>query len=169
MLSTRRRGTRRGLLRTREHALHLGASTGARGAMSSGVVSRQRGDRTDVRSRMPTSTNKDTVERYLDGFRRMDHAQILGCLTDDITWTVFGAFHLEGKAAYDAAIGGSGFPGNPDLTVVRLVEEGDTVMAEMIGSVPRDDGSVHLFSSAEVFVLRDGLICERRAWVVVLN
>ena len=89
---------------------------------------------------MPTSTNKDTVERYLDGFRRMDHAQILGCLTDDITWTVFGAFRLEGKAAYDAAIDGSGFSGNPDLTVVRLVEEGDTVMAEMIGSVPRDDG-----------------------------
>jgi ketosteroid isomerase-like protein len=56
--------------------------------MTSGVVSRQRGDRIDVRSRMPTSTNKDTVERYLDGFRRMDHPQILGCLTDDITWTV---------------------------------------------------------------------------------
>ena len=37
---------------------------------------------------MPTSTNKDTVERYPDGFRRMDHPQILGCLTDDITWTV---------------------------------------------------------------------------------
>jgi ketosteroid isomerase-like protein len=137
--------------------------------MTSGVVSRQRGDRTDMRSRMPTSTKKDTVERYLDGFRRMDHAQILECLTDAITWTVFGAFHLEGKAAYDAAIDGSGFSGNPDLTVVRLVEEGDTVMAEMIGSVPRDDGSVHRFSSAEVFVLRDGLICERRAWVVVLN
>ena len=49
------------------------------------------------------------------------------------------------------------------------MEEGDAVMAEMIGSVPRDDGTVRRFSTAEVFVLRDGIICERRAWVVVLN
>jgi ketosteroid isomerase-like protein len=118
---------------------------------------------------MSTSQNKDTVERYLEGFRRMDHAQILGCLTDDITWTVFGAFHLEGKAAYDAAIDGEGFSGHPDLKVVRMVEEGDTVMAELVGSVPRDDGSVQRMSMAEVFVLRDGLICERRAWVIVLT
>ncbi len=39
----------------------------------------------------------------------MDHAQILGCLTDDITWTVFGYFHLQGKAAYDSAIDGDGW------------------------------------------------------------
>lgn len=118
---------------------------------------------------MTTSRNRETVERYLDGFRRMDHARILGCLTDDITWTVYGAFHLEGKAAYNAAIDGEGFSGPPDLEVVRMVEEGDTVMAELVGSVPRDDGSVQRMSMAEVFVLRDGLIRERRAWVVVLE
>jgi ketosteroid isomerase-like protein len=49
------------------------------------------------------SQNTATVERYLDGFRKSDHAQILSCLTDDIEWTVFGAFHLTGKQAYDAA------------------------------------------------------------------
>jgi uncharacterized protein len=118
---------------------------------------------------MPDSRNKETVERYLDGFRRTDHAQILGCLTDDITWTVFGAFHLEGKAAYDAAIEGPGFAGDPDLHVVRMVEEGDTVMAELVGRVPQRDGSVQRLSMAEVFVMRDGLICERRAWVVPLD
>lgn len=118
---------------------------------------------------MPTSQNKQTVERYLDGFRRTDHAQILGCLTDDITWTVFGAFHLKGKAAYDAAIEGPGFAGDPDLDVVRMVEDGDTIMAELIGRVPQQDGSVQRLSMAEVFVLRDGLICERRAWVIPLN
>jgi uncharacterized protein len=118
---------------------------------------------------MPTSPNQSTVERYLDGFRRTDHAQILGCLTDDIRWTVFGAFQLEGKEAYDAAIEGPGFAGNPDLEVVRMVEEGDTVMAELVGRVPQQDGSVQRLSMAEVFVLRDGLICERRAWVIPLN
>ena len=51
------------------------------------------------------SRNTETVERYLEGFRRNDHAQILSCLTDDIEWTVFGAFHLTGKEAYDKANG----------------------------------------------------------------
>ena len=55
------------------------------------------------------SRNTETVETYLDGFRKNDHAQILSCLTDDIEWTVFGAFHLKGKEAYDAAIEGPGF------------------------------------------------------------
>ena len=53
------------------------------------------------------SRNIDTVNRYLDGFRKNDHAQILSCLTDDIEWTVFGAFHLKGKEAYDKAIDGA--------------------------------------------------------------
>lgn len=118
---------------------------------------------------MATSRNQETVERYLDGFRRTDHAQILECLTDDITWTVFGAFHLEGKAAYDAAIEGPGFAGRPELEVVRMVEEGDTIMAELLGWAPLQDGSVQRLSMAEVFVLRDGLICERRAWVIPLG
>jgi hypothetical protein len=36
-----------------------------------------------------------------------DHKQILSCLTDYIEWTVFGAFHLTGKEAYDKAIDGA--------------------------------------------------------------
>jgi ketosteroid isomerase-like protein len=115
------------------------------------------------------SRNKETVERYLDGFRRNDHAQILSCLTDDIAWTVFGAFHLTGKQAYDDAIEGPGFTGPPRLEVVRMVEEGDVVMAELTGSATRDTGEVMRMSMAEVFVMRDGRIAERRAWVVELT
>jgi ketosteroid isomerase-like protein len=125
--------------------------------------------RAEPRSAMPTSPSKQTVERYLDGFRRNDHAQVLSCLTEDITWTVFGYFHLQGKAAYDAAIEGPGFAGAPELEVVRMVEEGDTVMAELVGRAPLGDGSVQRLSMAEVFRLRDGLICERRAWVIPLH
>jgi ketosteroid isomerase-like protein len=113
--------------------------------------------------------NTDTVERYLDGFRRNDHAQILGCLTDDIEWTVFGAFPVVGKAAYDAAIEGPGWVGPPRLDVVRMVEQDDVVMAELYGEVPQADGGVGRLSMAEVFVMRDGLIAERRAWVVPLT
>ncbi len=115
------------------------------------------------------STNTATVERYLDGFRRNDHAQILSCLTDDIEWTVFGAFHLTGKPAYDAAIEGPGFVPPPRLEVVRMVEQDDVVMAELTGEVARDTGEVMRMSMAEVFVMRDGLIAERRAWVVPLT
>ena len=108
------------------------------------------------------SANTDTVERYLDGFRKNDHAQILSCLTDDIEWTVFGAFHLTGKQAYDEAIEGPGWVAPPKLEVVRMVEQDDVVMAELLGEVATDIGEVRRLSMAEVFVLRDGLIAEWR-------
>ena len=66
------------------------------------------------------SQNKRTVQTYVDGFRKNDHAQILSCLTDDVEWTVFGAFHLTGKQAYDNAIQGPGVAlGRPPLTSHR--------------------------------------------------
>lgn len=116
------------------------------------------------------SQNLDTVNRYLDGFRKNDHAQILSCLTDDIEWTVFGAFRLRGKEAYDRAIDGAPeFIDPPQLDVVRLVEQGDVVMAELTGIARRAAGGEMRMSMAEVFVMRGGKIAERRAWVVVLN
>jgi ketosteroid isomerase-like protein len=118
---------------------------------------------------MSESPNKRLVETYLDGFRTNDHDKILSCLTDDIRWTVFGHFRLTGKQAYDDAIEGPGFVGPPRLEVVRMVEEGDTVMAELLGWAPRADGDPVRLSMAEVFVIRDGLIAERRAWVIPLT
>ncbi|GIH02462.1 hypothetical protein Rhe02_05290 [Rhizocola hellebori] len=115
------------------------------------------------------SRNIQTVQTYLDGFRKNDHEQILSCLTDDIEWTVFGHFHLTGKQAYNDAIDGEGFTGPPQLEVVRMVEQGDVVMAELTGSATRDSGEVMAMSMAEVFVMRDGKIAERRAWVIELK
>ena len=113
------------------------------------------------------SRNLDTITRYLDGFRRNDHAQILSCLTDDVRWTVFGHFRLDGKEAYEAAIEGPGFTEPPELEVIRTVEQDDVVMAELRGSVRRDGAAVRM-SMAEVFIMRGGLIAERRAWVIDL-
>jgi uncharacterized protein len=53
------------------------------------------------------------------------------CLTEDIRWTVFGAFRLEGKEACDAEIENPPFTGRPSITITRMVEEDDVVMAEM--------------------------------------
>lgn len=71
------------------------------------------------------SQNKQTIERYLDGFRRSDHQQILACLTEDVEWVVPGAFHAVGKAAFDKEIENDAFVGRPDITLQRLVEEDD--------------------------------------------
>lgn len=32
------------------------------------------------------SDNKKTIERYMDGFNKSDHAQILSFLTEDVVW-----------------------------------------------------------------------------------
>lgn len=112
--------------------------------------------------------NISTVERYLDGFNKSDHAQILSCLTDDIEWTVFGGYHLTGKEAYDAEIENPSFSGSPDLRVIRLVEQDDVVMGELVGQVRRANGEKMRMAMAETWVMRDGLICERRSYVVEL-
>jgi ketosteroid isomerase-like protein len=116
------------------------------------------------------SRNIETVNAYLDGFRKNDHEQILSCLTDDIEWTVFGAFHLTGTEAYDKSIDGAPeFIDPPELEVVRMVEQGDVVMAELTGTATRAAGGEMHMSMAEVFVMRDGKIAERRAWVIELK
>jgi ketosteroid isomerase-like protein len=116
------------------------------------------------------SANIETVNRYLDGFRKNNHEQILSCLTDDVAWTVYGAFHLTGKEAYDKAIDGAPeFIDPPELNVVRMVEQGNVVMAELTGRAKRAVGGDLRMSMAEVFVMRDGRIAERRAWVTVLR
>lgn len=36
-------------------------------------------------------SNRKVVETYIDVFNKTDHAQILSCLADDITWEGHGA------------------------------------------------------------------------------
>ena len=69
----------------------------------------------------------------------------------------------------DEAIEGPGFVTPPQLEVVRMVEQDDVVMAELTGEATRDTGEVLRMSMAEVFVMRNGLIAERRAWVIELK
>ncbi len=45
------------------------------------------------------SERKRVVERYFEGSRRGDHAQVLACPTDDVVWDLPGYRHVEGKAA----------------------------------------------------------------------
>jgi ketosteroid isomerase-like protein len=115
------------------------------------------------------TANKRTVEKYIDGFNRSDHEQILSCLTDDIEWTVFGWYRLTGKEAYDNEIENPAFTGSPTIEITRMVEESDVVMAEMTAEVRRASGELMRMAMGEVFVMRDARICERRAYVVELK
>ena len=76
------------------------------------------------------SLNKRTVEKYIEGFNKGDHAQILSCLTDDVEWIMPGTFHLTGKQAFDREIENEAFTGRPVVTITRMVEENNVVIAE---------------------------------------
>ena len=70
------------------------------------------------------------VERYIAGFRAADHEMIVACLTDDVGWEMPPYFSLSGRTAFDEAIEHDASPGLPDIRLIRLIEEGDIVVAE---------------------------------------
>lgn len=102
--------------------------------------------------------NKKTVERYMEGFRRSDHAAILSCLTDDVVWEMPGAFHLVGKEAFDKEIENEAFVGSPTLTILRMVEEDDIVVAEGTVRAQRRDGGVLNAVFCDVFTMSNAKV-----------
>ena len=102
--------------------------------------------------------NKATVVKYMDGFRASDHAAILSCLTDDIVWDMPGAFHLVGKDAFDKEIENEAFVGSPTITISRMTEENDVVVAEGLVRTQRKQGTVLNARFCDVFVMHGGQI-----------
>ena len=109
---------------------------------------------------------KSVVEKYIEGFRRSDHALILSCLTDDVVWVLHGYKTLAGKAAFDSEIEGEGFEGSPTLTIDRLVEEGDTVVAVGGGSVSKKGGERVRFVFCDVFTFTGDAISRLETYLV---
>ena len=104
------------------------------------------------------SANKRTVEKYMDAFRRSDHQEVLSCLTDDVEWVVPGAFHIKGKDAFDREIENPAFVGSPIITVTRLTEESDVVVAEGSVRAARRDGGYLNAVFCDVFEMQDAKI-----------
>ena len=102
----------------------------------------------------------------MDGFRRSDHAQILSCLTDDVEWILPGAFHLAGKEAFDREIENEAFVGPPVITVDRLIEENDVVVAEGSVRAQRRDGASLMLAMCDVFEMRDGKIKRLTSYIL---
>ena len=115
------------------------------------------------------SPRKETVGTYFDGFRRSDHEQILGCLTDDVAWDLPGHTHLTGKAAFDQEIENDEFTGSPTLTVDRLIEEADTVVAIGGGEATHKSGQLRRFAFCDVFTFAGDKISRVESYLVPLE
>jgi ketosteroid isomerase-like protein len=102
--------------------------------------------------------NKKTIERYMEGFRRSDHAMVLSCLTDDVEWLIPGMFHIRGKEAFDQEIENDAFTGSPTIVVTRLTEEADVVLAEGTVRAERKDGGVLNAVFCDAFEMEAGKI-----------
>jgi uncharacterized protein len=115
------------------------------------------------------SQRKDVVETYIEGFRRSDHEMIVSTLTDDVVWELFGYTTLSGKDAFDKEIENPGFVGSPELTIDRLVEEADTVVAIGRGKVARRDGEPLDFVFSDVFTFTGDKINRLETYQVNLS
>lgn len=99
--------------------------------------------------------NKKTVEKYMDGFNKLDHAQVLSCLTDDVEWILPGVYHHTGKEAFDKEIENLAFSGKPVIAVTRMIEENNVVLAEGMVRGQRASGEVLNLVFCDVFEMRN--------------
>ena len=104
------------------------------------------------------SPNKLTVQKYMDGFNKSDHAQILSCLADDIEWFMPGVFHLVGKDAFDKEIKNDAFIGSPTIQITRMTEENNVVVAEGSVRCARKGGGFLNAVFCDVFVMESSKI-----------
>jgi ketosteroid isomerase-like protein len=115
------------------------------------------------------SPNKQTVEKYIEGFNKSDHAQILSCLTDDIEWVLPGGFHLNGKDAFDREIENDAFTGRPTVTITRMTEESDVIVAEgTVRAAFRNGGFLNAVF-CDVFEMKNTLIKRLVSYLVALE
>jgi ketosteroid isomerase-like protein len=101
------------------------------------------------------SENKKTIENYIDGFQKSDHAQILSCLTEDVVWEMPGFFHLEGKEAFDGEIENPAFSGSPVITMERMTEEANVVILEGKVQGHKADGASFTAAFCDVFEMEN--------------
>jgi len=115
------------------------------------------------------SARKAVIGSYIEGFRRGDHAQVLGCLAEDIVWELYGHKTVRGKAAFAAEIQNDMFEGEPTLQIDRMVEEGDTVAVTGGGSVRKKTGEEMQFVFSELFTFDANLVKRLETWHIWLG
>ena len=106
------------------------------------------------------------VQEYLEAFRRSDHARVLACLTDDVEWQIPGMFHVRSKEAFDREIENDAFVGSPLITLTRLTEENDVVVAEGTVQAQKREGGLLNLRYCDVFVMRAGKIRQLISYIM---
>lgn len=115
------------------------------------------------------SANKKTIEKYIDGFNKSDHAQILSCLTDDVVWEMPGIFYHEGKKAFDREIENPAFEGKPVVVITRVTEENNVVVAEGTVKGKRKGGEVFNAVFCDVFDMENTKIKRLIGYIAMVN
>ena len=115
------------------------------------------------------SRNKQTIERYMRAFEDGDRDAVLDCLTDDVEWILPGFRELQGKPAFRAEIDNPDFEGKPEITVTRLVEEGEVVVAEGAVRTRRRGGESLSLVYCDVFEMRDAKIRRLTSYLVAVG
>lgn len=112
------------------------------------------------------STQKQIVEKYMDGFRSTDHQKILSCLTPDVVWVMPGFFSHKGMEQFDKEIENPNASGHPNITISRMTEEGNVVIAEGEVHAKMKDGSTLDAVFCDVFEFRDGKIAKLTTYLM---
>lgn len=94
----------------------------------------------------------------MQGFRASDALRILACLTDDVEWVIPGAFRVQGKEEFAKHIVDAAFVAHPSITVTRMTEEHDVVVAEGAVRTQRKDGTFLNLAFCDVFEMQEGRI-----------
>jgi uncharacterized protein len=115
------------------------------------------------------TVNKSIIEKYIDGFNKLDHEQILSCLSDDVEWIIPGMFHIRGKAAFDKEIENDAFVGKPQVLITRMVEENNFVAAEGTVQSQLRSGSSFRATFCDVFVMEHGKIRKLTSYLVEIK
>lgn len=111
--------------------------------------------------------NQRTIAEYMDGFRTTDRPRVLACLTDDVEWVLPGVFHARGKDDFANHIVDEGFSGHPRITINRMIEDNDVVVAEGSVRAPRDDGTFLNLLFCDVFDMKDAKIRRLISYLVL--
>ena len=111
------------------------------------------------------TANKHTVQKFMDAISKSNHAEVLFCLTDDVEWVIPGMSHTKGKDAFDKQIESEGLV-SCTITVTRMTEENNVVIAEGIVQIAKMDGDLRNTLFCDVFVFQDTRIKHLTAYLM---
>jgi ketosteroid isomerase-like protein len=111
--------------------------------------------------------NKQTVEKYMQGFRESDHAAILSCLTEEVIWIMPGHYKHIGKEAFDKEIENENFIGSPTIQVSSLIEENNVVVAEGAVQGKMKNGGILDAVFCDVFEMQDTKIKKLTSYLMM--